>query len=1093
MKPIVLAAGLLAVALTAPAHAENTLLLRQPALSADHLAFVYAGDLWIANRDGSEARRLTSHPADEHSPRFSPDGSQIAYAASYEDNQDVYIIAVDGGQPRRLTWHPADDLPIGWSADGAEVALVSPRETDHGRSAQLYHVAVSGGLPRLQMAARIYRGAYNADLTRLAYMDHGSGYNGLFGGSSGWKGYRGGTTPDIKVMDFAADSVTTIPGAGANNFNPLWLGERLYFLSDRDAKTANLFAYDADSQQVSKITAESDWDIRHVDGYGDTIVYEAGGRLKSLNLKDGSVQELAISITPDLPQLRPQWKDASQTIQHTALSTTGKRALITARGEVFTVPVDEGSTRNLTQSAGVREYFALWSPSGEQVAYIEESLDGQTLVLSDQTGSGDHRRLPLGPHYYQLLAWTPGERQRIVYQDNHLGLHVMDLQSGDSQRIATQVRRDAYEISISPDGAWLAYNLEQANYHRQLMLYRFADGDTFAVSENTADTAAPAFSRDGQYLYFAASTNSGPLQVGLDMSSQERPYRAGLYALVLSADGQSPLLPKPGDETAKDAETADDQKSDDKGGDKAAAETRIDVEGMAARIVGLPVAKSNYDSLVVAGDGKLYFIERAQPGSSDQPPGERSEQDNRLARFNFEERAVEPVLDNIVGLTISADGQHLLLQKPGGALATAKVQETIEAQALDLSALQLRIDPRQEWAQIFDETWRMELEHFYADNMHGLDWQAVYDKYRPLLDHVGRREDLNTLLVEMIAEMQVGHNRVRGGDVHQEESTATGLLGANLEIANNRYRFARVYTGELWNTFIKAPLATPGNAAFAGEYLLAVNGRELTADDNLFAWLQNTVGKQVSLRVGPNANGRDARDIVVEPVDDERELRLWAWIENNRRAVAEATDGRVGYIYLPNTAGAGYTFFNRMFFPQLDKEALIIDERSNGGGQAANYIAEVLSRQHLSGWMDREGLIFNTPAGAVHGPKVMLIDQDAGSGGDFLPYSFRHYGTGKLIGTRTWGGLIGISYNPDLIDGGRVSVPFFRFFNADGKWTIENEGVAPDIEVELDPIATNNGRDTQLERAIDEVMAQLEGYQSDIPQKAPALPTELGQ
>jgi tricorn protease len=387
----------------------------------------------------------------------------------------------------------------------------------------------------------------------------------------------------------------------------------------------------------------------------------------------------------------------------------------------------------------------------------------------------------------------------------------------------------------------------------------------------------------------------------------------------------------------------------------------------------------------------------------------------------------------------------------------------------------------------------MEKEYFYDANMHGLDWDGIYDRYRPLVDHVGRREDLNTLMVEMIAEMQVGHNRVGGGDTHDEEGPDTGLLGANYVIEDGRYKLARVYTGESWNPFFEAPLAVPGNEAREGEFILAINGAELTADDNIFELLQGTVGEQVTLRVGPEANGDDARDIVVEPVRNEFMLRLWRWIEDNRRLVDEATDGRVGYVYLPNTAGAGYTFFNRMFFAQIDKEAMIIDERSNGGGQAANYITEVLSRVHLSGWKDRDGLVYNTPMGAMHGPKVMLIDQDAGSGGDYLPYSFRHLGIGKLIGTRTWGGLIGIFANPLLTDGGVLTVPFFRFYDADHEWTVENEGVAPDIEVALDPIATNEGRDTQLERAIDEVLSQLEGFENPVPDEAPPFPTELGK
>jgi len=445
------------------------------------------------------------------------------------------------------------------------------------------------------------------------------------------------------------------------------------------------------------------------------------------------------------------------------------------------------------------------------------------------------------------------------------------------------------------------------------------------------------------------------------------------------------------------------------------------------------------------------------------------------------------------GFAISSDGSHMIIGMADGSLATAEIGDEMKPEALELGGMKVLVDPREEWVQIFDEAWRMEQEYFYADNMHGLDWKAVYDQYRPLVEHVGRREDLNTLMVEMIAELQVGHNRTGGGDVYEPKEIKVGLLGANLAVENGRYRITRVYTGESWNPFVKSPLNEPGNEAREGDFILAVNGQDLTAADNIFAALQGTVGQQVTLTISSDAGGKNARDILIEPVDSERQLRLWAWIENNRRQVDQATGGRVGYIYLPNTAGAGYTFFNRMFFTQVDKEALIIDERSNAGGQAANYIIEVLSRKHLSGWADRDGLIFDTPAGAVHGPKLMLIDQDAGSGGDYLPHTFRYAGIGKLMGTRTWGGLIGISANPSLMDGGGIVVPFFRFFDPEGNWSVENEGVAPDMEVALDPIATNRGKDSQLEAAIQEISAQLEAHQNKVMKSAPPLPTELGQ
>jgi tricorn protease len=1096
MKFTTIITSVLLALVAGSAWSQQTLLLSQPDLSADKLAFVYAGDIWVANKDGSDPRRLTSGAAEEKSPSFSPDGSKIAFAANYEDNGDVYVIDVTGGQPQRLTWHPGDDLPTGWTADGQAVTVVSRRETDHGRSGQLYHASLSGGLAQKQMEARVYQGVYNGSDSLFAYISFRPAYNGLFGGTSGWRGYRGGSTPAVQIMDMNAQSVSAIPGPRSTNFNPMWLDGALYFLSDRDNETFNIFRFDAASGEVTKHSDETSWEVRSAGGHGSSIAFEAGGRLKMLEVSSGTVSDIPISIRPDLPQLRSQWKQAGDTVQFADLSPSGKRAIVTARGEVFTVPVEDGSTRNVSNSGTKHEYTALWSPDGDQIAYITESNGGQSLLVKDQNGAGDSRSYELGSFFYSLIAWGSGDDARIVFQDNHLSLYAMELADGSISQIATGVRRDQIEAAISPDGRWLAYTLEQANFHRDLMLHEFASGDTVAVSDGAADVAAPAFSHDGKYLFFAASTNSGPTQVGLNMTSQERPYRAGLYAVVLAADGKSPLLPGSGDEndeTSDDDEEASGDEDDQEDGEEPIPETRIDIDGIQARVVALPVAERNYGNLGVGKDGNLLYVQYAQPGTSNEPPGENAADQNALQRFDFEEKESSTLVKGVNSFAISAAGSHIIIGKVDGSLAVAEITDELEPEALSLNDARVRVNPREEWAQIFDEAWRMEQEYFYDPNMHGLDWQAVYDQYQPLVEHVGRREDLTSLIVQMIAELRVGHNRTGGGDVHDEQGTNTGLLGANLTIANDRYQLARVYSGESWNPFVKAPLATPGNEARAGEYILAVNGAGLTSSDNIFERLQGTNGKQVTLRVGPQADGENARDIVIEPVASERLMRLWAWIENNRRLVSDATDGRVGYVYLPNTAGAGYTYFNRMFFAQIDKQAMIIDERSNAGGQAANYITDVLSRRHLSGWKDRDGQIFNTPAGALHGPKVMLIDQDAGSGGDFLPYSFRQLGIGKLIGTRTWGGLIGIFTNPLLMDGSVVTVPYFRFFDADHNWTVENQGVAPDIEIALDPIATNNGTDSQLDGAIAEILSQLEGFTNPIETEAPAMPTELGQ
>jgi len=1070
---------------------EPTRLLSHPTVSADHLAFVYAGDLWVTDRDGHDPRRLTSAPAEENNPYFSPDGRHIAYAADYEGNTDVYVISVDGGQPVRLTWHPGSDVPVGWSASGEQVAFASRRETDHGRSAQLWHIALTGGTPVKQMEARFFRGRWDASGERLAYIDHGPAYNGLYGGSAGWRGYRGGTTPSIRILESEGGSVVDIPGERVNDIQPFWMGDRVVFISDRHDKRLNLHLFDPASGELERLTDQADWDVHWADGFDEHVVFEAGGQLHEFDLASGEQRTLEIALNPDLPQQRTEWQSVEGNIERVGISPNGKRVLVTARGEVFTVPVEHGSTRNLTVSGGQREYPALWSPEGTEIAWIVESLEGQQLVIADQHGE-IIRRHELGPDFYALEAWDAVEG-RIVYSDNGVSLFVIDLEDGRRDEIARSARMGGFDVAFSPDGRWLAYTVNRDNYLNDLMIHDFESGESVRVSDGMADVASPVFSRDGKYLYMAASTNAGPIQFGLDMSTQERPYRAGIYALVLAADAQSPLAPRTGDEEADEEDNGADE--DDSGKEKEKdkdIEVRVDFDGLAERMMALPVAKGNYRGLQVAGDGSLFWMRQPQPGSTVEMPGEHNSDENRLMRFDFEKREASTVFTGLNGFDISASGSHLLISKNGPVQVAEAVAE-IKPDNVDLSGLRMQIDPVEEWAQIFDEGWRMQKEYFYANNLHGLDWDVVYAQYRPLVEHVGRREDLNALMVEMIAELHVGHNRVGGGDVHRESGPGAGLLGANFTTDDNRWRIERIYTGESWNAFLQGPLAQPGNAAREGEYILAVNGREISAEDNLFEHLYNTAGEQVILTVGPDPDGGESREIIVEPVDSEGELRLWAWVEANRQAVEEATDGRVGYVYLPNTAGAGYTFFNRMFFAQLDREAIIIDERGNGGGQAADYIVEVLSRPHLSNWVYRHGEMSSTPFGALHGPKLMMIDQDAGSGGDYLPYAFRELDIGPLLGTRTWGGLIGIYANPGFVDGGVMTVPHFRFADADNNWSVENEGVAPDIKVELDPVATNKGTDSQLQAAIEQIMAMLADYSDEIPDEAPPLPIELGQ
>jgi tricorn protease len=1075
------------------ADEPGTRLLRQPAVSKDHLAFVYAGDIWVSDRDGGHPIRITAHPATEFAPHFSPDGRWIAFSANYDNNTDVYVVPTEGGQPRRLTWHPAADVVTGWSPDGQRVLFTSNREIANSRSGQLYEVALTGGYEKKVMKAVAVEGTWSADGKRLAYRP----YIMAYGGVSGWRQHRGGDIPPIWIIDLAGNQLEKIPHVNASDSDPMWIGDDVAFISDRNDGAANVYLYDAHSHAVRQLTHETVWDVRNAGAHERTIVYEAGGQLKILDVNSGQVQPLAIHLELQSLQARPQWKDAAKNMTSAQLSPTGKRVLVTARGDVFSVPVKDGSVRNLTATSGVRESDALWSKDGQRIAYLSDEGGFQALLIRDAAGLEKPKRHALGKTgYFTLLGWSPDGR-RAAFQDNHLRLYTIDLTTDAVTLVDSTPRRLSFQVDFSPDSQWLAYTVIGENYFTQVRLHSFAASKNVDLTDSFVQTDTPVFGSN-DLLYFTASIDAGPTRVSLDMSTQERPLRMAIYAAVLSAAGHSPLPPKSGDEDAKGGKDADKEKdkdpakSDADKADKTVKATRVDSNGLSQRFVPIPVAERNYERLIVGSDGALFYLARRQPGSSLEPPGPNANADADLYRFNFEEREEKLVKSHLVDFSASADKKKLLLTVGEGKLEVADANEKLDSKPVDLSNVKMLVDPRQEWHQIFDEAWRMEQQYFYDPNMHGLPWSAIRARYEPLLQFVQRREDLNELLVEMIGEMQVGHNRTGGGDVYTATPTGTGLLGADFTVENNQYRIQKIYRGDRWNPFIVAPLSTAGVDVEEGDAILAINGHALDGSVNIFSLLEGTAGKQVILTV--NRTGQNgSHSAVVIPIASEAALRQWNWVEANREYVERKSGGKVAYVYLPDTAGDGYTFFNRMFFAQVEKPAVIIDDRRNSGGQAANYVLEVLSRKYLSGWKDRDGLVFNTPAAAIYGPKAMLIDQDAGSGGDFLPYGFRRLGLGKLIGTRTWGGLIGISANPSLIDGGFLSVPFFRVFTPEGEWRVENEGVAPDVEVPLDPLAVNAGNDVQLDAAVADVLQQLKSA-PEIPRKtAPPMPVQVGK
>lgn len=1064
----------------------ETLLLRQPTLSKTHIAFTYGGDLWIANRDGSQPRRLTIAPGTETGPLFSPDGQTIAFTANYDGNVDVYTISINGGEPKRITWHPSADIVRGWSPDGKHLLFTSTGESMTPRYAKLFTVSLNGELPQqLPFIMTGNWGSYSPDGKTLAYTTISDAFNT-------WKRYRGGMTTPIRLVDLKTLESEIIPHVNASDVQPVWIGSKIYFLSDRN-RIMNVFEFDRSTKQVRQVTNYTDYDVKTLTGNGSELVFEYAGRLHTLEPASGKATAIPVSISPEILALRPTWKNVSSMIRSASLSPSGVRVALEARGDIYTVPAKKGDWRNLTHADGSHERNPIWSPKGDKIAYVSDVSGEYQLYLVDQKGEKEPEVISLGdPSFYRLDEFSP-DGKKILYQDKKLNLWYMDLSAKKPVKVATDTYgpSNSLEGHFSPDSKWIVFSEKQKNYFNTIFLYEVATGNRTAITDGKSDVNNPAFSRDGKYLFFTASTNTATTVSGLDMSAYDRRVTSSIYVVVLNAKDPSPFAPESDEEKGSDSEKANDEKkADEKKSDKkddkkaskksegkkdepkkdeskkddATPKVVVDLEGIGQRILALPIPSAALGNLAVADGGKLFYVNYGDAITSP-----------ALHRFDLKERKTEPFLPGIGNYTLSADGKKLLYF--GGSSNIGIVDVGGKANPgdgkIEVTNLQAQINPKHEWKQMIDEFWRIERDYFYVPNMHGADWKAVKEKYAKFLPYVSHRSDLNYVIAEMMGEMVVGHNYVSGGDFPEVKPIQIGLLGADYETDNGFYRFKKVYNGENWNPNLKAPLTQPGVNVKTGEYLIAVNGRPLRATDNVYSFFENLVGKQVVLTVNTKPSETGARKVTVVPISNEIGLRQMNWVEENRKKVDAATNGKVAYVYLPNTGGDGYEFFNRYYYSQLDKDAVIIDERFNGGGFVADYIIDMLNRPLLSYWGSREGRPFSSPAASIYGPKVMIVNEYAGSGGDALPNFFRRRNLGTIIGKRTWGGLVGISGYPSLIDGGSVTSPSFGIFTPDGKWEVENIGVAPDIEVEMAPKDTQNGKDPQLDKAIETILDQL--------------------
>lgn len=1112
---LTLAGILTAVASPRAADVRDTRLLAQPAVSARHLAFVYAGDLWVADRDGDGVRRLTSGLGDESRPRFSPDGSLLAFSARYEGNTDVFTVPVEGGEPRRLTWHPAEDLVQGFSPDGKTVLFTSSRDVFTRRHLQLLTVPLDGGNPQRLPVPHAFKATFSPDGGRIAYLP-------LYEAFRQWKNYRGGTASRVWLYDLKTRDVVQVPQpeGRCNDTDPMWVGELVFFLSDRNGEF-NLFVYDTRSRKVEQLTTHTDFPIVSASAGGGTIIYEQAGSLHLYEPGARKVRRLTIGVPADLPETRPRYAKGSKWIRDWDVSPSGARAVFEFRGEIVTVPAEKGDPRNLTRTPGVNERGPAWSPDGNRIAWFSDAGGEYAIHVASQDGKGEPSVYkPGGAGFYDNLKWSPDGR-KLAWTDNSLSLFWLDLDQGTVRKISSELLYSpapTLAFNWSPDSAWIAYTRNAVSNFQQVYLYALAEDKSTPLTDSLADVGEPVFDASGKYLYMLASTDAGPIRDWFALSNTDTRMTNAVYLAVLSRDVPSPLArqsdeekgkpspprkdaeaqkadapPAPGGPNgagqpaaAPDATAAGKPKGTEKAADSPAAVT-VDFEGLDQRILPLPVRGAIFARPTAGEPGKLFYLKQSEGSGRGGGPREMT-----LCRYDLEKREEETLLDRVLDFRATPDGKKLLIrQQQGWILADARGRIDPGKGGMSLDAVQVRVEPRAEWRQIFDEAWRINRDYFYAPNYHGANWPAMREKYAPFLPHLATREDLNRVLQWMCSELAVGHHRVGGGDIPGgAETVPGGLLGADYEVADGRYRFRKVYGGLNWNPDLRSPLTEPGVDVKTGEYLLAVDGKDLVPPDNLFARFENTAGRIVEITVGPDPSGKGSRTVKVVPVSTDAALRNRDWVEGNIRRVHQATDGRVAYVYVPDTSTLGHTFFKRYFFPQAQKEAIILDDRFNGGGSFADYYIDHLRRPPLAWWAMRYGTDLPTPQAAIQGPKAMIIDETAGSGGDFLPWMFHKLKMGPLVGRRTWGGLVGILGFPVLMDGGYVTAPNLAIWTPEQGWVVENEGVPPDIEVEQFPAAVMDGKDPQLEAAIEWVKKQLPPV-PPTPPKRPAYPVRV--
>jgi tricorn protease len=1060
--------------------------MRFPDIHENTIVFVHGEDIWTVSAAGGVASRLTIHDGEERFPKYSPDGSLIAFTGEYDGNADIYVMNTYGGDIRRVTYHPGGDVIVGWHHQKNKIMFRSSRNSFAGFS-RLYLISPDGtGLEEL-ILHEAGAGSFSPDGSQIAY-NKGSREHRT------WKRYRGGTAQEVYIYDFESNEDKNISNFEGTDRAPMWIGDNIYFSSDRD-RVLNIHSYNIHTGKIEQITNHTEYDIRRPSMGGNKIVYELGGELWVLDVTTKENSRVPVEIRADRAEARPYLKRVDNYITDYDISPSGKRAVITARGEVFTVPEEDGETRNLTNTSGARSRGAVWSPDGKTIACFSDDGGEYEIYLIDPMGATEAVRLTQHEGGYRhTLRWSP-DSKKIAYTDQTLRLFYLDI----ATKKITEIDRSEYEnvdVSLnlkpifdyawSPDSRYIAYSKMDDNLLYQIYIYSLEDGVSQCVSGDLFSDFGPIFTHDGKHLLFISNRRFSPTYCDFEW---EMVYKnaAGIYALTLEKGGEA-FLPFKSDE--EDIEETDNE-SDKKDSEKAKKETpevTIDFDGLVERIEMVPLAAGNYRNLAI-NDNTLFYL-NADSGDFNRFEYRRVGQ-RTLWAYSLDEREQKPVIDGIRSYHMSGDGSHVIYRKRDKiGIIKAKTRGEKRKQhddedslkfkydrnALNLSKMKMWLDPAAEWRQMFNEAWRMERDFYYEPNMHGLDWDAMHAKYSRLLPYASCSQDMRFIIGELIGELNTSHTYVWAGDRKRKaEAVNVGMLGVDWDTdeTSNRYRFGKIYRTPDWTRGIVPPLLRPGVDITEGDYLLQVNHQEVTADRNIYSYFQDLAGKQVTLLINNRPSLDGAREYVVKALSGERVLRYLNWVEHNRMVAEEASGGQIGYLHLPDTYNGSAREFPKYFYGQTRKKGLIIDGRFNGGGLDPDIFLQRLDKELLAYWTRRYSHDQTTPFVVTRAHMVCLTNRQAGSGGDMLPWEFQERKMGPVIGTRTWGGLVGVSMWLDLVNGGGISAPDYRIYGREGQWVVENEGVEPDIVVDLHPEEMARGHDAQLMKAIEVLMAKI--------------------